>query len=188
MLGSRWWATDMVPWPQAVAVIPGYSCMVLHFISYFNHYHPKRMKWRLLCCLLLLRGHSQPGPFRLSLTTRSWSEVRRPGAARVLPLRSSKEKEGNCTLIFHCSAFFREVSTAQCARGPAPAFPDAWAVLTSHFAQITQEGAAPLILLSLICPSTPKLGASWLVDNVVLVQGRALIFVSKCCIQPCYLQ
>lgn len=49
-------------------------------------------------------------------------------------------------------------------------------------------GAVLLLLLSLICLSTPKLGASWLVGNVAEVQGQALIFVSKCCIQPSYLQ
>lgn len=49
---------------------------------------------------------------------------------------------------------------AVCARGPAPAFPDAWTVLASHFAEITQEGAAPFVLLSLICLSMPKLGAA----------------------------
>lgn len=38
------------------------------------------------------------------------------------------------------------------------------------------SGAAPLVLLSFICPSMAKLGASWLVDNIVLVQGHALIF------------
>lgn len=44
VLGSRRWSANRVPWHQAVAMIPGYSCMILHFISYFNHYHPKRRK------------------------------------------------------------------------------------------------------------------------------------------------
>lgn len=49
---------------------------------------------------------------------------------------------------------------AQCARGPAPAFPNAWTVLASHLAQVTREGAAAFVLLPLICMSMPKLGAS----------------------------
>lgn len=43
-LGSQWQSANTVPWHQAVAMIPGYSCMGLYFISYFNHYHPKRRK------------------------------------------------------------------------------------------------------------------------------------------------
>lgn len=83
---------------------------------------------------VLLCSHSQHGPFSLSLCS---LEVRRSGTVWVCCSEAPETKRRNrenSTLTFHCSAFFREVSTASCAREPAPAFPSAWTVLASHFA------------------------------------------------------
>lgn len=91
----------------------------------------------------LLRSHSQPGPFSLSLTTLSGSEVRRPGTARPQQLKAQRGKTVPCYFIsLPSSGRFLKLSVQ---REPAPAFPDVWTALASHSAHRRGSSSGSLI-------------------------------------------
>lgn len=163
-LGSR-----LLLWSQ---VIHAWVCM---FLKLFQSWLSKEKKIKALVLPALLHSHSQPGSFSLSLTTLSWSEVRRPGIAWSQEL---KEWGGRLFLGISFLCLPQGGFWSSLCKGNL-SLPSLSCGLPLPLILHT-GGAVPLALLSLICLSMPQLGAFWLVGNVAQVQGQALVFVSKC--------